>query len=278
MASERAAWFGGQRARPVPGPAALPPPDSQAASRGGKQRRQPAAWPGKSPPTTDSTQQRVLNKLTRQPVQPGAPEDANKGDPRATAPYRDQRAIPLFRRGGRVRLRVLALRLLPAAAGRLLGPLLQRALVQAHRLPPLDIQLLGVRLLVPVLAGDVVSPAALDALPQPLHHRAVLSDAPRPGGHHAAGGRAHSVVDAETAVGSGSGGGEVPHHWGERLLFWKNFPPRQVLSSSPRRSLHLPPFASPSPPESVPGQRGEGETRAGGGEGGLKVREPRSRA
>lgn len=146
---------------------------------------------------------------------------------------------------------MLTLRLLPAATSGLLGPLLQRALVQAHRLPPLDIQLLGVSLLVPVLAVDVVPPAALYPLPQPLHHRAVLSDAHRPGGHHAAGGRVHSVVDADTAVGSGSGGGEVPHHRDEWLLFWKNFSPRQVHSYSPRRSLHPPSFSSPSLPESV---------------------------
>ena len=173
------------------------------------------------------------------------------------APYRYQRVIPLFRGGGRVRLRRLALRLLAAAAaaaGRLLGPLLQGALVQADRLPALHVQLLGVRLLVPVLAGDVVSPAALDALPQPLHHRAVLSDAHRPGGDHAAGGRVHAVVDAETAVGSGSGGGEVPHHWREWLLFWKNFsPPRQAPGYSLRRPLHLPPFPAEAP---APGQRG----------------------
>lgn len=127
-------------------------------------------------------------------------------------PYRYKRVIPLFSGGGRVRVRLLALRLLAAAAGRFLGPLVQTPLVQADRLPPLDLQLLGVRLLVPALAVDVVSPAALYPLPQPLHHGAVLRYAHRPGGHHAPGGRVHAVVDADTAVGSGSGGGEVPHH------------------------------------------------------------------
>lgn len=145
------------------------------------------------------------------------------GSPRAR-PYRDQRVTPLLRGRGRVRLRLLALRLLAAAARRLLGPLLQAPLVQADRLPPLDLQLLGVGLLVPALAVDVVSPAALDPLPQPLHHRAVLSYAHRPAGHHAPGARVH----AHTAVGSGSGGGEVPHHGVEWLLFWKNFSPRQA--------------------------------------------------
>lgn len=158
--------------------------------------------------------------------------------------YRYKRVIPLFRGGGRVRVRLLALRLLAAAAaGGLLGPLLQSPLVQADRLPPLYLQLLGVGLLVPVLAVYVVPPAALYPLPQPLHHGAVLRYAHCPRGHHAPGGRVHVVVDAETAVGSGSGGGEVPHHWAERLLFWKNFPPRQAHS---HRHLLRPP--SPPPP------------------------------
>lgn len=146
---------------------------------------------------------------------------------------------------------MLTLRLLAAATSGLLGPLLQSALVQVNRFPPLYIKLLGVSLLVPVLAVGVVSPAALYPLPQPLHHRAMLSYPHRPGGYHAAGGRVHSVVDADTAVGSGSGGGEVPHHWDEWLLFWKNFSPRQVHSYSLRRPLHLPSFTSPSFPESV---------------------------
>ncbi len=167
-------------------------------------------------------------------------------------PYRYERVIPLFRGGGRVRVRLLALRLLAAAAaaaGRLLGPLLQTPLVQADRLPPLYLQLLGVRLLVPVLAVYVVSPAALYPLPQPLHHRAVLRYTHRSGGHHAPGGRVHAVVDADTAVGSGSGGGEVPHHWAEWLLFWKNFSPRQAHRHRRHHLLLLQP--PPPPPPSV---------------------------
>lgn len=165
-------------------------------------------------------------------------------------PYRYERVIPLFRGGGRVRVRLLALRLLAAAAaGRLLGPLLQTPLVQADRLSPLDLELLGVGLLVPVLAVYVVSPAALYPLPQPLHHRAVLSYAHRPGGHHAPGGRVHAVVDADTAVGSGSGGGEVPHHCAEWLLFWKNFSPRQAHRHRHHLLLLLRP--PPPPPPSV---------------------------
>lgn len=158
-----------------------------------------------------------------------------------TPTYRYQRVIPLFRGGDRVRVRLLALRLLAAAAARrLLGSLLQTPLVQTHRLPPLDLQLLSVGLLVPVLAVDVVSPTAFDPLPQSLHHGAVLRYAHRPGGHNAPGGRVHAVVDADTAVGSGSGGGEVPHHWTEWLLFWTNFSPP---SGSP-----LPPPPQPLTP------------------------------
>lgn len=62
----------------------------------------------------------------------------------------------------------------------LLGPLFLGPVVEAGRLPALQLQLLGLGLLVPALAVDVVPPAALDALPEPLHHRAVLGDAAAP--------------------------------------------------------------------------------------------------
>lgn len=142
-------------------------------------------------------------------------------------PYRYERVIPLLRGGRRVRVQLLALGLLgAAAAGGLFGPLLQSPLVQVDRVPAVYLHLLGVGLLVPVLAGYVVFPAALYPLPQPLHHRAVLRYSHHArGGPHARGGRVHAVVDADTAVGSGSGGGEVPHHGAERRLFWKNFSP-----------------------------------------------------
>lgn len=151
----------------------------------------------------------------------------NKVQLQETQTYRDQRVIPLLRGGRGVRLRLFAglASAAAAAAAGLLGSLLQSPLEQADRLPPLDLQLLGVRLLVTVLAADVVPPAALDPLPQPLHHRAVLRYAHRPGAHHAPAARVHAAVDAETAVGSGSGGGEVPHHRAEWLLFWRNFSP-----------------------------------------------------
>lgn len=129
-----------------------------------------------------------------------------------TRPYRYERVIPLFRGGGRVRVRLLTLRLLAAAACRLLGPLLQSPLVKADSLSPLYLQLLGVGLLVPVFTVNLVSPAALYPLPQPLYYRAVLGYAHYPSGYHATGGRVHAVVDADTAVGSGSGGCKVPHH------------------------------------------------------------------
>lgn len=165
--------------------------------------------------------------------------------PSGARTHRYERVIPLLRGGRGVRVRLLALRLLGAAAAaaarRLFGPLLQTPLVQVDRLPAVYLQLLGVGLLVPALAGYVVSPAALYPLPQPLHHRAVLRYS-----HHARGGRVHGVVDADTAVGSGSGGGEVPHRWAEWLLFWKNFSPSQAQRH--RHLLLLPP---PPPPPSV---------------------------
>lgn len=127
-----------------------------------------------------------------------------------SGPYHDQRVVALLGRGGLGILRLLARRRLLAARARLLGPLLQRPLVEAHGVPALQLQLLRLRLLVAALAADMVPPAALDALPQPLHHRAVLGDAGGGGGGGPGEPSAEAGVDADAAA-VGGRGREIPH-------------------------------------------------------------------
>lgn len=92
--------------------------------------------------------------------------------------------------------------LLAATAGtRFLGPLLQGPLVKAHCVPSLQLQLLGLGLLVPVLAADVMSPAAFNALPEPLHHGAVFGNAAAPVSTAAAAAMS-SIVAGRRPVGS----------------------------------------------------------------------------
>lgn len=176
-------------------------------------------------------------------------------------PYHYARVVFLLRGGRGVRVLLLALRLLAATAARLLGPLLQGPLVQVDGLSPVDLQLLVVGLLVPGLADVVVPPAALYPLPQPLHHGAVLRYAHHSGGHPGSAGRVHAAVDAETAVGSDGGGGEVPHHRDDSwLLFWRNFfSPKSVelgaSASTSTRASSLP-LSARIPPEEPPRRRG----------------------
>jgi hypothetical protein len=156
--------------------------------------------------------------------------------------------------------------LLAAAGARFLGSLLQGPLIEAHGVPALQLQLLHLSLLIPVLAVDVVPPAALDALAEPLDYRAVLGDGRRaaagaPGAAAAAGSgviatrsnrsaigsihadpgpaeaAAQAAVDADTTtIRGGSGGCEIPHpapgaHYFGRTFFF-NPPPISLLLGS----------------------------------------------
>lgn len=173
----------------------------------------------------------MLRSSSRPPLPPLLPPNP--------PPYHDQRVVPLLRRGRLGILLLLARMLLLAASrARFLGPLLQGPLVQAHRVPPLQLQLLGLGLLVPALAVDVVPPAALDALPQPLHHRAVLGNAAAAaavtgrgavgsaGRTGAAAAAAQVIVEANaTAVRGGSGGWKIPHPLPRAHYFGRTFPP-----------------------------------------------------
>lgn len=175
--------------------------------------------------------------------------DSHPSAPRPASPYHDQRVVPLLRRGGLSILLLFALVLLLAAAAgaRFLGPLLQGPLVEAHRVPALQLQLLRLGLLVPALAVDMVPPAALDALPQPLHHRAVLGNAAAvcgivtgSGGRRAVGSAVNPdtgpagpaeaavqvIVDANTAaIRGGSGGCKIPHPRPRAHYFGRTFYP-----------------------------------------------------
>lgn len=213
------------------------------------------------------------------PPRHSARPDARAPGRRPGRPHHDERVVPLLGRGtlrillgfgGRLLLlQLLLLLLLLAAAGaRFLGPLLEGALVEAHGVPALQLQLLRLSLVVPVLAVDVVPPAALDALAEPLHHGAVLGDGHRaaagtPGaaaGRGVSGTRNHrgsttgrsihpdagpaeatvqATVDANTTA--IRGGREIPHPVPRAHLFWKNFffliyppspPPRSLSASS----------------------------------------------
>lgn len=156
--------------------------------------------------------------------------------------------VPLLRRGRLGILLLFALMLLLAAGtgARFLGPLLQGPLVEAHRVPALQLQLLRLGLLVPALAVDMVPPAALDALPQPLHHRAVLGNAAAVRGIVTGGGgggrrtvgsavnpdtgpaeaAVQVIVDADTAaIRGGSGGCKIPHPLPRAHYFGRTFYP-----------------------------------------------------
>lgn len=161
--------------------------------------------------------------------------------------------------------------LLAATAGaRFLGPLLQGPLVKAHCVPSLQLQLLGLGLLVPVLAADVMSPAAFNALPEPLHHGAVFGNAAAPvstaaamssivAGRRPVGSAVHAdpgpaetaaqviVKTNAAAVGGDSGGWKIPHPFPRAHYFGRTFFPLPFYTRAPhswqkRRRRGNPPF------------------------------------
>lgn len=182
--------------------------------------------------------------------------------------------VPLLGRGRLGILLLFALMLLLAATAttagaRFLGPLLLGPLIEARCFPSLQLQLLGLGLLVPVLAVDVVPPTALDALPQPLHHGAVLGNAAAAApvsaaaaatamssavtGRRAVGSVIHAdtgpaeaaaqvIVEANAAAIRGSSGGwKIPHSLPRAHYFGRTFVFAPLYTRAPDTNTGSPP-------------------------------------